>query len=894
MLYQDQGSGETLDYDTYTPFWSGHFTTYSPCQGSWPDVNFNRFDLGYHYPVNEDSDHDGLPDAWEWKWFGNCNHVGSDLDANRNTFLHDFQNSIDPNISRFSIGAANDYVNTTTASVQLDVAAGVPSYYAIFAGSATTTNWLPFTTTNLTVNLGSTDGVYPVHVGLRGLPADAQQTWAEYEFFLDRVAPVLTITNPILAGASATVIKPYLQLKGFANEELATYSCAVSNVTGVSSNLNVSVIDRFFDTNRFDFTTNYFQCYDVPLAGGSNWLTLCVTDRAGNTTTTNFNVTLDYTSATTPPVVKLIWPQNGMALSGTACTIRGTLSDETGTIEARVINGDGTISTNSGIVERNNMFWVENVRLNGNSQITVRATDAAGNVTTTNFTVQPSTFPLAINSTPTGDDLYKPKGTVAGTVGDPAATVTVNGVTAMVDTVGNGSGSYNWTASNVSNYGQGTATFDAQAVSAGGQAAANSSKEKEPYWTIVNHSCSKTYSYRDNSGQIDHEFWDKNYSAQAHNDGDGKWYETYHGDTFSAAVGVHEGSAYSVSSVYTWSDTNPNGTETDKINGELAYEGPFLWNSYLYLKVIAQPDIDQVWGCATCGPTYQSRWMHHYRANGVKYHWDWQQYGEDYGEETVTVGAMTEVKLYTGGKASVSRQNLFGIYASADKYSQPPGTYSEGIWWNTPTDPLDPTSLTVAGKHPGTNGMVWTVLPDNSEQDITVKAPGVKHYDAGAGATKYKSYFEVFVDQPDPTGHLIWTPSAGPGHAWWRISTEAPGEAVDQFNIGGVNLEYLGVEVGYGPLSSLWDHIHGLGTAPGQLPWPNSHSPNVTRKYSIDFMSILSGLSYTETVHASPGTYSVPSSTCTSHTIEAGAAVGVGLPNDTTPENLGFDLSPSN
>jgi len=30
-----------------------------------------------------------------------------------------------------------------------------------------------------------------------------------------------------------------------------------------------------------------------------------------------FTVMLDYTGATNPPVVKLIWPQDGMAVSGT-------------------------------------------------------------------------------------------------------------------------------------------------------------------------------------------------------------------------------------------------------------------------------------------------------------------------------------------------------------------------------------------------------------------------------------------------------------------------------------------------------------------------------------------------------------------------------------------------
>ena len=42
-----------------------------------------------------------------------------------------------------------------------------------------------------------------------------------------------------------------------------------------------------------------------------------------------------------PPVVNLIWPQDGMAVSGTNLTIRGTMSDETGTI--KLIDPTGTL-----------------------------------------------------------------------------------------------------------------------------------------------------------------------------------------------------------------------------------------------------------------------------------------------------------------------------------------------------------------------------------------------------------------------------------------------------------------------------------------------------------------------------------------------------------------------
>ncbi|MDR3563200.1 MAG: hypothetical protein P4N59_17455 [Negativicutes bacterium] len=207
-------------------------TTYAPQDGSHPD-NDGLPDLGYHYPVNEDSDHDGLPDWWEYYWFGNYTHTGSEVDAASNTLLAEYQSyandgiTNDPNIINFSIEATNDYINHINASVQLNVTMGDPAYYAVFVDSSTPTNWFPFTGTNLTVPLGPlgiTDGKYNVIVGLKGPAPIATETWHDYGFTLDRVPPAVTITNPILATAVGVVTKPYLQLQGFADEQLASIS----------------------------------------------------------------------------------------------------------------------------------------------------------------------------------------------------------------------------------------------------------------------------------------------------------------------------------------------------------------------------------------------------------------------------------------------------------------------------------------------------------------------------------------------------------------------------------------------------------------------------------------------------------------------------------------------
>ncbi len=57
------------------------------------------------------------------------------------------------------------------------------------------------------------------------------------------------------------------------------------------------------------------------------------------------------------------------------------------------------------------------------------AEDAAGNLSSTNLSIVKSTVTLTITSTPEGESLYEPFGTVAGTVSDPDYGVTVSGAT---------------------------------------------------------------------------------------------------------------------------------------------------------------------------------------------------------------------------------------------------------------------------------------------------------------------------------------------------------------------------------------------------------------------------------------------------------------------------------
>jgi hypothetical protein len=68
------------------------------------------------------------------------------------------------------------------------------------------------------------------------------------------------------------------------------------------------------------------------------------------------------------------------------------------------VNANGATNEAVGLVERNGMFWLEDLPLAaGTNTIELTATDAAGNVNTTSFNLVQSSVTLTIESTPRGE-----------------------------------------------------------------------------------------------------------------------------------------------------------------------------------------------------------------------------------------------------------------------------------------------------------------------------------------------------------------------------------------------------------------------------------------------------------------------------------------------------------
>ncbi|MGD0253810.1 MAG: hypothetical protein ABSC01_14080 [Verrucomicrobiota bacterium] len=365
------------------------------------------------------------PDWWFWEYFGTVALSDTNLDSTgTHTLLYDYQNGIDPNVIQFSLQFTNYYVNTLNAPVQLNIFGGVPSYMAVLVNDTDQADavWQPYTSSNIVATLGSADGTYTIFVGLRGLPPDATQTWRWASVTLYSDAPMLTITNP----TTSIVSQSPIQLQGYASHPLESLSFDVSNATGVFTNQTGFLTGQYYDTHLLAYTTNYFECSDIVLNNGTNVITLHATDWAGNTANVSF--TLDYSPNTNPPVLNLVWPQDGTTISGSHFTLQAQVSDPTATVTAS-INGN----TVQGLVEQNGSVWVQNLSLNaGTNAVTLTASNAFGGVSVTNFNVIGNDVGLVINPL-TGDQLNQSSVNVTGFIGDPIDDcVVVNGVRATV------------------------------------------------------------------------------------------------------------------------------------------------------------------------------------------------------------------------------------------------------------------------------------------------------------------------------------------------------------------------------------------------------------------------------------------------------------------------------
>jgi hypothetical protein len=299
-------------------------------------------DLGYHYPAVDtngnpvstlvtgvpdylaDANGNGLPDAWEMNYFGNLDQFATgDYDGDGTNILAEYQNGVDPNKITFSFSVANQYVSTNVVTGVITIFGGVPSSIAVlvdstnFAGAT----WTSYTSSNVTVNLGTNEGLHDVWIGLRGRLTTSQQTWNETSLVLDSASPSISITNPA-NNASFNVSR--VNVRG--------------NFTAVSlKQISVNGVLAFANGTNFD-------ALNVPLDVGTNTITAIVEDLTGLTNTSSITIiaTTNAAGIMVDPVQLTADPVGGFTPLQVTFTVQTNLP---GTIQQVLydFNGDDVI-----------------------------------------------------------------------------------------------------------------------------------------------------------------------------------------------------------------------------------------------------------------------------------------------------------------------------------------------------------------------------------------------------------------------------------------------------------------------------------------------------------------------------------------------------------------------
>ena len=630
-----------------------------------------------------DSDSDGIPDWWAWQYWGGINVTDTNLDYSNNgqSFSQEYSNSTPPTVfSITGLALTNNYVSTMSVPVQLDVA-GSPYYVATLVDDPNFSNavWNTYSSSSLTVNLGLTEGWHDVWVGLRGHADDANSAvWQWRRLKLDFTPPTLVITSP----TNPTVNVPVIQLTGFSPESLTSISYDLSNAAGTVTNQPVLVEGQDYSTNTMEFTTNYFQAYDVPLTNGVNVLTLHATDLAGNLTTLTTNI--NYVTTTNPPAVNLVWPQDGMQISGSNLTIQGQVDDPTATATVAVVDANGNTNTFNGLTGRDGNFWIENVPLNaGTNLLMVTVTNAAG-VSTTTLNLYQSSVNLTFNAVAAGDT------NVTCSIDTDGYTVWVNGNEAT----DNGDGT--WTAQ-ITPIGIGGGLVIAEAVPDGNNFSSN------------RRLAGRFQSMQDSNPDPDI------YAGNAVQPPQGVFVSAYHATNSVTAYGEDD--------YYT------NYNSTDWVNGQggnsiagMTGNGYILWQD------------ESAWPSNTWPQPLPEGTMEIYGEDGntnvigpiglPEEHCDINKIIDGNGTVDRRT-ADTEMKLATGGPLGSTQQNLWCISATATDAETglpiPPEQISIGDLGNLDAD-----------------GNLWIMLPDNDPPVVTPMIAGIMNYIfSKPTATKY-------------------------------------------------------------------------------------------------------------------------------------------------------------
>jgi hypothetical protein len=383
--------------------------------------------------------------------------------------------------------------------------------------------------------------------------------------------------------------------------------------------------------------------------------------------------------------------------------------------------------------------------------LAVAATDAAGNVVTTNIVI--INLPMALTITPLSDDQLNglTVDNVGGTINVSNYTVWVNGVMATQDGYGN------WNAANISIGTGGTAVIQARAIpnsyngicSSFAQPANPNSPNsitaqiQTNVPTVVymasydgSYSCAETVSPLSSESYGETTHFVSQFATNGSDGGSGSYGASENDVTFGN----------NVIDAYVWpSDIGP---VTKMMT--VTYAGTNWWNTYWLKTNIPVTGTIQAsgnvltkiyGGAAIFGGMVPVMWSqpaehYSYTDNG---------FGQVHTWDTMRKYT-SEMRLRTGGKAIPQHQNLFVIRASATAYPNldpaHDGLNSQAGYWNDfypqwGTHSVPPTTIRVLGKQLGADGNLYTALPDGIDVSI-MPIVAEPRYAANVSAQKYK------------------------------------------------------------------------------------------------------------------------------------------------------------
>ena len=650
----------------------------------------------------------GLPDFWQMEYFGNfLEPTNGCFDGDGVPDLQKYQTGADPNVITFQIGFTNQYVNLTNAPLTLGIQGGLPYNYAVLVDNTNFggASWMPYTSSNITTYLGTNEGWHTVWVGLRGLPANAQQTWNSVTLDLDLTPPTMVITSP---ADGITVSVPVVQLQGFCPERLSSISYDLLNAAGLVTNQQALVVNQYYDMAQWAFTTNFFQAFDVPLTNGLNSFTFHAADLAGNVTVTNFSVTVDYSGKTNPPSVQVNWPQDGGIVCGNNLVCLGLVSDPTVAVVVEITDSFGDTNSVTADVGRDGDFYAENLPLtNGENDLTITVTDAAGNMTNITLTITQGESGLNIDAVLAGQT------NVTGEIGSGDFTIWVNDVlvTNVVTNVSSSVTNYSWSAQIVP-IGAGGGTVIAEAVPNSDQediamrgfAIADITTPPPPEWNLALVPAPPGI-YISGYQEFDQEQY-----------------------VWPLSPGYRTGT-----NQFVWQDGQP-GSATSIWDTAWGWDGLELcsWPATSW----PQPPVGVVTNI--CLETLTTNISPYTLGPFPEEHCDISFVNPYLGAEYLQRTADTQIKLATGGMSGSTAMNLWLISCAATNYSLPWVPCEAAWYYGLSNSPVSPTNISIMGSPLDTSGILYVLLPDNTNMDPTplVSGPGFTYCRYGVAATK--------------------------------------------------------------------------------------------------------------------------------------------------------------